>query len=131
MLVCSSKQGLAQNNHYLRFCLICLLHLTAPKIEPFRPKYKNVIGSKFKLQCYLSHGSFKPVRFEWFQNGQSLASANPRYRIETKDDESTLTIDHLEVVDSSNISCSVQTQFGTDRSDTTLELLGSLSTFLN
>ena len=98
---------------------------SAPKLVPFPPKMTHVLGTRYKWNCYLSIQSkhTSTMRFSWFKNGQVLTN-NSKYRIETSQDESQLTIAPLELDDAANFSCTVSNGISSDTQYTLLQITG-------
>lgn len=100
--------------------------IAAPRLVEFKsPQYFN-IGQKFKLLCYLNEGdkADKSV-FVWTKNDLPLfAGASSRYRVDTFQDESHFTVEHLLSEDSANFTCSVKTNQGFDKQTIILHVNG-------
>lgn len=98
------------------------------KLEEFKPKRSQNVGSKFTIFCSPQEG-VKPFHFEWHKNGHLLqsSSVNPSYRVETSEDGSMLIIEKLIPLDSGNYSCSVKNKHGSDTQFTMLTVKGLVS----
>ena len=83
------------------------------------------MDKKFIVLCYLEQGS-RPLSFEWFKDGR-LVSDPKRYRVETTDDVSALTIDSVVASDSANYSCKATNEYGWHWQHTKLLVKGLLA----
>lgn len=100
--------------------IMCILIL-APKLFPFNPKSSLKLGAKFRILCQTEEEA--DYRFTWHKNGHPLLS-NAKYRIESSQDQSQLTIAPIDLDDSANFSCTVSDGNLKDTQATQLEVKG-------
>lgn len=108
------------------------------KLAQHMSQKSQIVGSKVKLHCLVEQSAEHGLIFEWLKDGshQPLIS-NSHLKIESGDDESSLTIFKLTPEDSGNYSCVVRTRNpgpqSTDRQSTVLIVKGlcSASIFLH
>lgn len=98
-----------------------------PKIAEFKQHRSQKIGTKFKILCIVQEGTL-PLKFRWHKNGVVISDKdNPsdhHYRIDTRSDESKLTIDSLLLNDRGNYSCHVRNDAGSDSQSIALDITG-------
>ncbi len=109
------------------------------KLAQHVSKKSQFVGTKFKLHCLVEQSAeqvdSEGLLFEWLKNGshQPLIS-NSHLKIESGDDESSLTIFKLIPEDSGNYSCVVRTRnlgtHSTDRQSTVLIVKGLCFVFI-
>lgn len=83
--------------------------IVAPKLAEIKQQQNLDLGAKFKFLCYVERGT-KPLEFKWAIDHFS----EKRHKIITTEDESILTIERLEAIDSGLYSCTVHNSQGTD-----------------
>ncbi|XP_054156620.1 cell adhesion molecule DSCAML1-like isoform X1 [Oppia nitens] len=91
----------------------------APKLIIYKNYYLQSEGTKFRVLCSIQRGS-TPLSFQWLKNREQLT--NSRYKIETNDDLSILTIDKITKSDSTNYTCVVSNTYGTDSQTVVLDV---------
>ena len=108
----------------LFFLFDCSLAIVAPKLDEFKPKRLQNLGSKFSIYCSLQEGS-KPFQFEWQKNNHVLTNSNNnQIRLENSEDSSVLIIDKLLATDSGRYTCTVRNSIGSDFQFTELTVKG-------
>lgn len=95
----------------------------SPKLDEFRSKRFQKLGTKFSLLCSPQEGS-KPFRFEWRKDNILLKSIQVKYKIDTEDDDSQFNIFTLDIEDTGNYSCTVKNEHGSDSQYTFLIVQG-------
>lgn len=95
----------------------------SPKLDDFKPKRSQNIGSKFTILCNLLEGT-KPFQFEWHKNNKIISNANENIGLENFDDKSLLVIDKLSSDDSGRYTCIVRNKYGSDSQSTELIVKG-------
>ncbi len=79
--------------------------------------------------CHSSGGT-KPLFFQWYRNGQTLANGpENEFKIENNDDYSLFTIKNVDRSNSGNYSCVVRNEFGTDIQSALLTVKGLIQLF--
>ncbi|XP_053206721.1 neuronal cell adhesion molecule-like isoform X1 [Panonychus citri] len=84
----------------------------SPKINPFSPLIKPLIGGKTSFACQALSGSL-PFNILWFKNGVEIKELSST-RIRTSEDVSVLMIDSISSIHSGNYSCKISNRFGSD-----------------
>ncbi|OTF69477.1 hypothetical protein BLA29_005465, partial [Euroglyphus maynei] len=105
-----------------------------PKIAEFKQHRSQKIGTKFKIVCIVQEGTL-PLKFRWQKNGIVLSNNDSHHhhhhRIETRSDESQLTIDSLQMNDGGNYSCHVRNDAGSDSQLIALDITGLIFCLLS
>ncbi|XP_053206028.1 cell adhesion molecule DSCAML1-like isoform X2 [Panonychus citri] len=100
------------------FIFIVLVHVVvneaqeSPKVNPFSPLIKPVIGGRTSFACQSLTGS-PPFTINWFKDGQSIRESNT-IRIRTDEESSMLSISAISSSHSGNYSCKISNRFGSD-----------------
>lgn len=103
----------------------------APKIAIIHLKEQQNYGAKLKIPCFVSEGN-GPFVFEWQKNGQSIFSnRSDRYRIDSSEDSSSLTIFALNQFDSGNYTCLARNEFGSDSQTNSIAVKGLSCSFFS
>ena len=101
----------------------------APKLDEFKPRRSQNIGTTMKILCSLQEGS-RPFHFEWFKNELKLPQPSyTSYQIQISEDDSLLIIEKLSPSDSGKYSCQVKNDFGIDTQRTELLVKGLMLVF--
>ncbi|XP_053206708.1 cell adhesion molecule DSCAM-like isoform X1 [Panonychus citri] len=93
-----------------------------PKVNPFGPFIKPVIGGKTSFTCQSLSGS-PPLHVSWFKDGNELTDS-VSVRIQSNADPSMLIIDSIQSSHSGNYSCKISNRFGYDTFTTELLVEG-------
>jgi len=96
-----------------------------PQIDSFKPTVSVEQSESFQLMCSILSGS-KPIRFEWYRNGQKLSerSNNDGISVDSKPTSSILYVDRILLKHSGNYSCRAINQDGADVSSTIVQIKG-------
>ncbi|XP_053206039.1 cell adhesion molecule DSCAM-like isoform X2 [Panonychus citri] len=95
----------------------------SPKVNPFAPMIKPMIGGKTSFACQSLFGS-PPLSISWYKNGIQLTDSSST-RIRTNEDSSMLTIDSIKSSHSGNYTCKISNRFGSDAFTSELLVEGS------
>ncbi|XP_053206727.1 cell adhesion molecule DSCAM-like [Panonychus citri] len=83
-----------------------------PKVNPFSPFIKPVIGGKTSFTCQSLFGS-APLSITWVKDGQEISDSS-EIRIRNIEDSSMLIIDSIKSSHSGNYSCRISNRYGSD-----------------
>ena len=108
------------------FSFVSFAHFShvPPKLSEQSSRRSQESGTKLKLLCSIEKGQ-RPFTFEWNKNDQQiLSNFGDKYRIDSEDDTSVLTVWKLDEKDSANYTCLVRNDYGFDSQTTTLIVKG-------
>ena len=115
------------SNHsfVVAFCIIYCLFIAsssqaiAPKLLDL-PKQISLSENRSHIfSCTLSSGS-QPIDFEWLKDHRPLLPSIDRYKIDTVDDLSSLTVRRAQPSDAGLFTCKATNQFGSDSTSSQL-----------
>lgn len=85
-------------------------------------------NSSVNILCTVSQGHHESLTFDWFKEGQSIASlaaADSLLQIESQPDHSLLRVSRVKSHHSGRYTCSAKNQFGQDSSSVNLAVNGN------
>ncbi|XP_053206702.1 cell adhesion molecule DSCAML1-like [Panonychus citri] len=94
-----------------------------PKINPFLPSIKPVIGGKTSFYCQSLSGS-SPLHVTWFKDDKEIHDSS-FIRIKSNEDPSVLIIETIQSSHSGNYTCRMSNKLGYDSYTTELLVQGS------